>query len=102
MLLVHAAQVEHDRGGLHLLDRGLAGRRARTTGDVGVTGTVDHPFGQNRLAAGLGLYDHPGHSVAVHDRGGECPCSSGWTPASSTSRSATTLKPSASISQDSD
>ena len=72
-------------------------RRARAGRDVGIPGRIDDPLREDGLAAGLALGDDAARS-APFSRIGATPrrCSSGLTPASSTSTSATHLNISAS------
>jgi hypothetical protein len=42
-------------------------RRARPLGDVRVAGRIDHPAGEDRLPARLGLDDDARDRVGVHD-----------------------------------
>ena len=71
---VHAADLEHQRGGLHravglaALDVGGAG----LGGDVAIARAVDDHLGEHGFAAGFALEDDAAQRVALHDDvGGE-------------------------------
>ena len=60
--------MEHHRRRHHLFLGRQVCRRARSKGDVGISGGVDDPLGTNGFAARFGLGDDPNDAGAVHDR----------------------------------